>query len=213
MASGDTKHLTQLFTVGGEAMQIGMDFSLGDDIGTNTSLADDWMAAFAPIANLLSNELLNAGVRVADVSSTPQVSVLVTPSGGQWTAGGVVEHSIPSASAVVVTKYSAFRGKQHRGRFYLPGLPQSQQDGGILQPTPLANLQSAIGTFLGAISTATASGNVYTPEVFSYVGVPHGPNRVPSGIVAIVRLNVTRVLRQQRRREIGVSRRGRRRTV
>ena len=213
MAVGDLKQLTQQFLIGTNAMQISMSFVMGDNTGTNATLAADWSAGFSPIAALLSNELTNNGVRVADISTNPQVSLLREVSGGDWTVGGVTQKAVPASSAFVVTKYSALRGKNNRGRMYVPGLAEDDQDLGLIVNTPLTNLTSAFNTFLGAISSTTGSGNVYVPSVFSYIGVPPGKNRVPSGVTPLVSLFVQRVMRNQRRRQVGVSRRGRRKTV
>jgi hypothetical protein len=213
MAAGDTKHLSQLFLMGTNRMQIDFDFVLNDAAGSNLSLATDWTAAFGPVANLLSNEIANAGVRVADISSVPQVSILYEPTGADWTVGGVAGHSVPSSSALVVTKYTALRGKQNRGRMFLPGLPQTDQDQGVVDPTYRGTLQPIIDTFLSGISTTTVSTHTYVPSVFSYLGVLPGRNRLPSGITPVTSLFVTNFVRQQRRREVGVNIRGRRKTV
>ena len=68
--------------------------------------------------------------------------------------GTVSGSAAPPNVAVLVQKRSAFGGKRNRGRFYVPGVPDTQMGPtGLLGSTPLGDIQTAADALLDGIES------------------------------------------------------------
>jgi hypothetical protein len=104
--------------------------------------------------------------------------------------------SVPSTCAVVITRRTSTAGRTGLGRVFMPGLASALETSSLLNLTTANAMQTAVGTaWLGDIPNAL--GNLTA-------GLEHKP---PIGITdnrQLRALQVQRVLRVQRRREVGV---------
>lgn len=107
-------------------------------------------------------------------------------------AGTVVAASLPPSVAGVISRFTNLPGPGGRGRIFVPGVPTSWHEDGLLSAAGLA----AYSAFLPHLDLQWDPGNgtVYEPVLYKGGGVA----------VNIENAVARSVLRSQRRREIGV---------
>jgi hypothetical protein len=128
---------------------------------TADELGDMWIAAQISLSMEESVDL--AAVLVKFGPNATGASALVPK-----TDGGASNDICNPNTAFLVRKITDDGGRAGRGRFYLPGVPSSQvDDGGQLDTTWAANLQSALDDF----HTAMAASDM-TPVVLHGAGSP-----------------------------------------
>jgi hypothetical protein len=79
---------------------------------------------------------------------------------------------LPESTAVVIRKITATPGRIGRGRWYFPGLDESQNDAGILNPLSLLSFNT-LGDLMGSAYTDPQLGNIF-PVLLNSVGSPAG---------------------------------------
>jgi len=115
---------------------------------------------------------------------------------GIGTVGGIAGDALPPACCLVIKKKTAFAGRRFRGRFFCPMLSESDQANGLFGGANVIALTSALDGLLGFLKSTAGDGE-YIPVIF-----PKGGTSASAKIVT----NTSRddVVRQQRRREVGV---------
>lgn len=107
-------------------------------------------------------------------------------------SGDVLEDALPPTTCAVIGRYTLVPGPGGRGRIFLPAIPESWNDAGILSVagvTALTDLQQFM-----AESITPLAGNTFEPVLW----------KRPNLALPITDTKTQRVLRVQRRREIGV---------
>ena|SRR5215208_2045630 len=88
---------------------------------------------------------------------------------GSFTAGGgvgaIAGDALPAFNAMLISKKTALRGKSYRGRFYIPGVPESGQADAVLTGGQLTLLQNLASDLDDTITTA--AGITYKPYLLS----------------------------------------------
>lgn len=106
--------------------------------------------------NISSNMWLtvSSGAVVTAIAITPLDGVSATltsapavPAG--WTGGASGDFS--PATATLIKETTALRGREHRGRVFLPFTAESQMSDGVIDPTTAASVTTAWNGFQGAI--------------------------------------------------------------
>lgn len=117
--------------------------------GFVTAIEADWLAC-------LSDEATLACVYVRRVKPTPSVAYTRI-----WNVvGTVADEPIPTTSAAVISWYTATAGKRTRGRNYFCGLPESFQNGGLIEGAG----QTALVALADTLSDVIAAGAGGTGE-------------------------------------------------
>lgn len=79
-------------------------------------------------------------------------------------AGDVIGDALPPRNAPVISKKTGLRGRSFRGRMYLPFLSELQQNGGVITPAALVNIQDFADDLI--VETAPSS-NQWELTVYS----------------------------------------------
>lgn len=107
-------------------------------------------------------------------------------------SGDIAEDSLPPSVAAVIGRYTLVPGPGGRGRIFLPAIPQSWNDAGLLSVagvTAMTDLQQFM-----AESITPLAGNTFEPVLW----------KRPNLALPLTDTKIQRVLRSQRRREVGV---------
>jgi len=98
------------------------------------------------LVGLLSNEASIISVYVRRVAPTAGVPLLLIFGSVTYPniVGTVVSEAVPSTSAAVWSWYTALASGRGRGRTYIPGIPESHQDGGYLTGAAMTIHNAAI---------------------------------------------------------------------
>jgi len=121
--------------------------------------------------------------------------------------GDVDPPTLPPSVAVVIRKRTSRLGRKYRGRNYITAIPIAfVQDGQLVTGSGVPAIVNAAATaILAAIAWTTSGSPTFVPGIGAYdldPAPPHAPTAV-----RFTALNATAfdpILRQQRRREIGV---------
>lgn len=126
--------------------------------GFVTAVEADWLAC-------LSDQAALACVYVRRVKPTPGVAYTRI-----WNVvGTVADEPIPTTSAAVVSWYTTTAGKRTRGRNYFPGLPESFQDGGLLEGAAITAIQTLADTLMDVIAAGAGGTGEWELCVYSRV--------------------------------------------
>jgi hypothetical protein len=155
-----------------------------------------WLTTVAPsIQNCMTTDcILN---RVTAQCLNAPTRIVVNNVGTVNLAGLVATPHEPTTVAAVVQRKTAFKGQSGRGRFSLPGLPQSF--------TTNSSLTTAGSTAFGTMALATAAAMTTTNNSFA-AGLVSRRGKAPSvtyGFGNIFTLTVDPVLGTIRRRKLG----------
>jgi hypothetical protein len=103
-----------------------------------------------------------------DSPSSPNADLIINP----YEFGTHGTSSLPNGVAIVVTERTALRGRNYRGRIYIPGIDIADRNDSIsLNTTALGNLMTQVQWLLTAANTAGAIWSV----------VSHFLNKAPRG--------------------------------
>lgn len=156
-----------LYLLSGQQIENVFHVQYPTDVGTGTmgTLGTTLMTWWtAQLAAHLSEDISLRGCRLTDLSTFSSPVIEVLP--GAPSAGTIVSPSLPNNTASVITSRTANRGRSYRGRTYIPGVPQTDQQ----TPTALSLAEitafltafgnllpiiTALGGFLGVRSTRT----------------------------------------------------------
>lgn len=100
-----------------------------------------------------------------DVFNVDQPTFQGTASSG--VQGGSVGDSLSPRQAAVATKLTGLRGKSFRGRMYIPGLSEGDQNAGQIEVATVAKLQTYVDNL---ISLVLSNANEYQQSVYSRKG-------------------------------------------
>lgn len=138
----------------------------------------DWTGELIEVRDPRANPIWASGV--AEVTLT---GVLAAPA-------------CPPSVAAVITRKSALAGRRNRGRIYVPAVPQAWHEDGEISDAGLLILQALADDVATAIDVpGLGVVGTLSPRVWS---------RTNQTSVAVVSCTAKRILRSQRRREIGV---------
>lgn len=132
-------------------------------LGLIASKCDNWME-FQMMPNL-SVDLLYRQVQVTETSTSTGGQITIDHAGG--VPGTVASDSLPGQNAAVFTLYTALRGRNYRGRTFVPGIPVSYitattQD---ISAGGTASLVAAYGQLDGLLAAAASHQAVLTRKV------------------------------------------------
>jgi hypothetical protein len=130
-------------------------------------------------------------------------SVLIGKTG----VGEIAEQTEPPQIAVLVQKNTNLGGRRGKGRFFWPGIPETDVDtGGVMRSGVAASWQEMFDTFLDDLSSNDVAMHVLHDPSTHWVLVDGQPRRVPNvGSVPpaptpVTSLTVKSVVATQRRR-------------
>lgn len=151
--------------------QMGCRFCVTAPGGTSvTTIANEFAQAFtANPLGILSHDISMAETEVQLLDGTTPVQVITTPSFGE--AGLHAEASLPYSVCGTITWRTNVRGRSHRGRTYLPGIPAvalTSPDGYLFNDSYRGALASVGNGMLDALAVAS------TPLVMQVLSLKHG---------------------------------------
>jgi hypothetical protein len=123
-------------------------------------IAGAYAAAFASTlgsVNGLSSKWSPVSMSVLDITTATGPEFL-SAVGGVGSSGG---DDLPPQCAIVTKFTTALRGRRYRGRNFIPGIPESAQDGGVLSTFLVAQVESFWADFqtnLAAYASAIQMG-------------------------------------------------------
>lgn len=143
------------------------------------------------LSDALSNQVNLDAIKYTNLESAS--SFTGEYSTGLPVTGGIASNSLPSNCAAVVTQVTSARGRSFRGRNYVPGIPEANVGGNVIDNSILVSLQAAYDSLI-----LIGIDHTCAPVVVSrYSG---GAPRA-TGIVTAIRSYVPRsTIRTQRRR-------------
>lgn len=153
MAVIPTGYAQANFRYSGGGLPNGAEWTLGLDIssaiGGPAGVADDLITNYSatirtvlPAATVLTGVLVKFGPN--DLGPSAEVATSVPGTGG-----GV---QTSPAVAILIRKVTAIGGRPGRGRFYLPGVQESEvENTGLLTPAFVAGLQSEVDDFFAEL--------------------------------------------------------------
>jgi len=183
--------------------------------GANTSDADSRTALASAIgtscngnmAPQLSNSLVFNTAQIRDVVPFGDTVGGVDYTGGDFPFPGSVTTSVaaPPSTAVVTRKRTAVLGRKGRGRNYWPGVPMGSTSIGQLTSGAFAAWTTAWTAFLQTLTLSSGGGSVaFNPVIVGIDTKDEAGHALTYRVTDITSADVDPVLRQQRRREIGV---------
>jgi hypothetical protein len=137
----------------------------------STSLKDeteriisDWKVIIWPVYKLaLSNE---CGMIAAVCTTINPLGVAQTVASYVGENGTIASQSLPSMCASVISLYSAVPGRRTHGRLYVPGVPETESDSGVIgttQSVRVANIATSLINRWGDNgSSPSVMGGVYS---------------------------------------------------
>jgi hypothetical protein len=129
----------------------------------------------------------------------------VTASWAANTLGTVAGNCATATIAEVVTIYTSQIGRRHRGRMYLAGLTSSAMVAGLVAASQTTRTQ-ALCTAMAARYIGAGASSGFGLGVWSRVIAGPDPPWPTSAFTRATSLTVRTILRNQRRRQIGVGR-------
>jgi len=171
------------------------EFALAANLA-NAILAADWWDGYLQL-HVATWEATR--INVQQIATTPPPGILsptydidIVDAAGQAT--GI---SLPSSSAVVVRRRTTIAGRKGMGRIFLCGFPADWTENSVVL-TEDAEFTAASGAFLAAINTDLVNtGITWSPRHYS-------PSALVTTAAPIRQWSFDSVLRNQRRRQVGV---------
>lgn len=119
--------------------------------------------------------------------------------------GDVAQDALPPASAAVIRRITGFLGRKYRGRLFMPAVPVGWvSEGRITDAGGIAIYGSLANAMKAVIDSPNAGAPTFTPVIAAYEYTPPlvHPTSVRSTVITGCTLD--KIVRSQRRREIGV---------
>lgn len=195
MAIGDIFQATLVGELFGQTTNMTMHYrqTAGSNLGPPAvGLADKVDTTYAQdILAVQTTEYSHLGVQCAKISPSPrELTWFVANAPGQ---GALPPGALPPSVCPTITKQTALAGVKERGRIYIPGVARSLTDAGEMTPAGLIALQTATLQLVAPLTDL--NGNTFQPIIW---------HRASSTYTDIVFRQARQVLRNQRRRQIGV---------
>ena len=105
-------------------------------------------------------------VSITPLDGTSATQSFVTGSGAQW-AGSASGDTVPAA-ALVIKGQTIHRGRDNRGRLYLPFITEAEMADGQVSPSAVTTMQAAWTAFLAAMNADADAEGPYSPGVAAY---------------------------------------------
>lgn len=139
------------------------------------------------LAPVLDNNITMTGMRVRNSTEVDEHLESVV--------GGAAGSTLPSNCAVLVKKTTNKVGKQHRGRWYLPGVHPASDvtEAGVLATVKVTALQAKMTALLGTLTSAGVDMYILHTELETEPGTAPAPTQVTG-------LSVSTLIATQRRR-------------
>lgn len=144
----------------------------------------------ANIVTRLSNEFTHDETQAQRIFPRPP---LVPSIAGPITPipGGIAFNSLPTQNSAIITKRSPFAGVKYRGRMFLAGIPVNEELDSQLTTVYQDSLLTGATALL---QNLTVAGFTWRPVIF---------HRATNTIDPITSFVVQRIIRAQRRRQVG----------
>lgn len=147
---------------------------------------------WGPLRAGLSNELMDVYFEIQIISPLRYRKDTLTPIAR---TGSVASNSLPSGVSIVVRRQGDIAKRWGQGRIYIPGLPQSSENDSQLAAAWVAANEAPYVTAM-LRQLAAGGGALWKPRIFNL--------KVPARKTEVTRAVLDKVIRYQRRREIGV---------
>lgn len=128
------------------------------------SACDQWMTF--DMLGVLSEDLAYQSVTATQKNVSTGYQKVIDHGGGIF--GSIASHSVPSQLAIVCTLYTALRGRNYRGRTFIPGVPINYINTGVNSNEIAPGDVTALLTAYNAIDARLASVSAHQ-EVISRV--------------------------------------------
>jgi len=113
-------------------------------------VAEMAVGSYTELADELSEDWRVIAINVHHLTPPGGVPSNLVLGAAESIVGGIESEIIPSASAVLISHYTATNNRSGRGRTYLPGLPESSQNEGQIVEARWGAIQTAANTaFVG----------------------------------------------------------------
>lgn len=207
MASGDNYRVRTVGTLRGSKVEFGVHITQTAGTTGAAELAAHWAANMTPLVIAATSAEVNWDeVIVADVNPLGKSSVHVAFT--QPSPGAITGDCLPGQNSVVVQLLTGNKGRGGHGRFYVPGVSETNHVNGLLTGTQL----TAIQALANGLENFYGPGGLFANYRLSiYSGEQLTPPRVkpfkarPGVIVQTVQdTRVDPIIRTTRRRAIGV---------
>jgi len=171
MAIGDVYAVTLTWDLDGQRLQNVLHFK-------ETTAETTAPAAFALIealnvdfmvalCNCISQSCVLTTMYARRVKPTPDIPYLFLASGGSAAVGARGVAVCPPQAALLFSFYAVPAGPRARGRLYLPGCAEGDQDSGRITPELLAIMETTRDTMLEDIGPLGANTGVWDLAIFS----------------------------------------------
>lgn len=164
MAVGDILRASLLYSVKGEKCANVLHFKEIDDPGADNerllgeAIANDLWGT--PLRACVSNDCTLQMVRVSRIDPTVGGPINVAVDNH----GTVTEDTLPPNSTVLLSLYSARLDRAGRGRMFIPGVPKTFNQDGLLPQSAVSTFNTFADLLLVNLSN---SGGQWTPGVWS----------------------------------------------
>lgn len=162
-------------------------------------IAEEMMNIFSPEwSNCSAQDIAMSGVTVQNIfPGTPSRAYTFTPPAP--IAGSIVSDPLPMQDAVTILKRGELATRKHLGRVFIPGIPETGQDGGILTDPQRVLYNALAAKFEQVVPVLVGGWNLqFYPTLFN-------PSELPAPLQrAIFDCDVSdNVIKTQRRRRPG----------
>lgn len=157
----------------------------------NTNLSNAWVNATGDEMSITRYEARALTPEIQD----PETAV---PGDG---VGNLTGDSLPSFCAAVVKISTGFSSRRKRGRFFIAGLVESQQDGGVLIASAITQMQAIVTALEGQYGPSGTSD--WEMGVYSRASIADGTADMYTAFTPMTSLSVSSIISTQRRRRLG----------
>lgn len=105
-----------------------------------------------------ATQVAGPGVVYSTTSCRQLGGAIITVNATGTLTGGVAVDGLPSKDCAVVTLRTGLRGRSHRGRVYVGGLPEDAQTNGLIVSGVVTTLQTAFTALVTTYGEAGSSG-------------------------------------------------------
>lgn len=210
MAAGDTYRVRTRGTLRGQQVEFGVHLQTPAAGTEADDIAASWAATVMPLVLAATSVEINwfdivvSDVRTAAAGGLASVTLGLT----QPNPGLVTGDCLPGQNAVVVGLRSGLKARRGNGRFFVPGVSETNHANGVLTGTQLTAVQALADGIMSAYGPGGTEGNmrlvIYSPEDLTPPPVKVFKPRPGVVVTPVTGQHVDPIIRTQRRRSIGV---------
>ena len=194
-------------TLRGSRVEFGVHIRQIAGLGGASALAANWVGQMGTLVTAATSAEVNwDAVVVQDTNEAGDETVELAFT--QPFPGLITGDCLPGQNAVVVSLRTGIKGRRRHGRFYLPGISESNHSNGRVTGTQLTAITALADGMLGAYGPTGSQANyrlvVYSPPSPPFVPKPPPPSHTDTLVTPITNALVDQIVRSQRRRNIGV---------